>query len=167
MPLSGEHGVLSTGHFDFRCGVRLGRYDHVVEWVKPRFLKWMSAEQHATIPDTLSLRECRFQLVRKGYRTQVITIATTLLDAEKYTRDDIAELYRLRWDEEINLRSLKTMMHMDVLRCQSPDMVRKEIWAHLLAYNLMRTVMAQAAVKHGKDPRKISSTRTMRTLEPS
>ena len=66
---------------------------------------------------------------------------------------------------EINLRSLKTMMHMDVLRCQTPDMVRKEIWAHLLAYNLIRTVIAQAAARHGKHPRQISFTRAMRTLE--
>jgi len=92
-------------------------------------------------------------------------LVTTLLDAESYSREEIAKLYRCRWDAEINLRSLKTMMHMDVLRCQTPEMVRKEIWAHLLAYNLIRTVIAQAAAKHGKHPRNISFTRAMRTLE--
>src|SRR5690606_11279210 len=79
--------------------------------------------------------------------------------------EKIAQLYRLRWDAEINLRSLKTMMHMDVLRCRTPEMVRKEIWAHLLAYNLIRTVIAQAALTHGKLPRQISFTRAMRTIE--
>ena len=92
-------------------------------------------------------------------------MATTLLDDKRYSMADIAELYRLRWDAEINLRSLKTMMNMDVLRCQSPGMVRKEIWAHLLAYNMIRTVIAQAAAKCGKHPRQISFTRAMRTLE--
>jgi hypothetical protein len=110
-------------------------------------------------------REFRCRIARKGYRTRTLVVATTLLDAKQYPREKIAYLYRLRWDAEINLRSLKTMMHMDVLRCQTPDMVRKEIWAHLLAYNLIRTVISQAAAKHGKDPRQISFTRAMRTLE--
>jgi len=125
----------------------------------------MSIEQYAAIPATLSIREFRYHIVRPGYRTRTIVVATTLLSKEDYSVADISQLYRLRWDVEINLRSLKTMMNMDVLRCQSPEMVRKEIWAHLLAYNLIRTVIAQAAAKHGKHPRQISFTRAMRTLE--
>ena len=78
---------------------------------------------------------------------------------------DVAALYRARWDAEINLRSLKSVMQMDVLRGKTPEMVRKEIWAHLLAYNLIRTVMAQAALAHGKHPRQLSFTRALRTLE--
>lgn len=150
---------------DFRRGRRLGLHDHVVEWNKPRRPEWMSLEDYATIPETLSIRELRRRIVRPGYRTRTIVIATTLLDGELFSRDELANLYRLRWDVEINLRSLKTMMNMDVLRCRNPDMVRKEIWAHLLAYNLIRTVIAQAAAKHGKHPRQISFTRAMRTLE--
>jgi IS4 transposase len=150
---------------DFRRGCRLGPQDHVVEWIKPKRPEWMSPEDYAAIPETLSIRELRCQMVRPGYRTRTITIATTLLDAQLFSKDEIAELYRLRWDAEINLRSLKTMMNMDVLRCQSPEMVRKEIWAHLLAYNMIRTVIAQAAAKHGKQPRQLSFTRAMRTLE--
>ncbi len=150
---------------DFRRGRRLGPCDHVVEWSKPRRPAWMSAEDYAAIPQTLAIREFRRSIVRKGYRTRRIVVATTLLDARQYPRDEIASLYRLRWDAEIDLRSLKTVMNMDVLRCQTPDMVRKEIWAHLLAYNLIRTVIAQAAAKHGKHPRQISFTRAMRTLE--
>ena len=150
---------------DFRRGKRLRSCDHVVEWSKPRRPDWMSPEDYAMIPETLSMREFRRRIARKGYRTRTIVIATTLLDAEQFSQDEIAHLYRLRWDAEIHLRSLKTMMKMDVLRCQTPDMVRKEIWAHLLAYNLIRTVIAQAAARHGKDPRQISFTRAMRTLE--
>jgi len=150
---------------DFRRGTKLAPNDHVVEWTKPARPEWMSPEEYAAMPDTLSIREFRQRLVRPGYRTRNIVVATTLLDAESYSREEIGELYRCRWDAEINLRSLKTMMHMDVLRCQTPEMVRKEIWAHLLAYNLIRTVIAQAAAKSGKHPRKISFTRAMRTLE--
>ena len=150
---------------DFRQGSRLGPYDHLIEWHRPPRPEWMSPEEYATIPATLLIREFRYRVVRKGYRTRMIVVATTLLDAEMYPADEIARLYRLRWDAEINLRSLKTMMHMDVLRCQTPEMVRKEIWAHLLAYNLIRTVIAQAAAVHGKHPRQISFTRAMRTLE--
>jgi hypothetical protein len=150
---------------DFRRGRRLGPCDHVVEWSKPQKPDWMSAEDYAAIPETLTIREFRCRIVRQGYRTRTIVVATTLLNAKQYPRDEIAHLYRLRWDAEINLRSLKTMMHMDVLRCQTPDMVRKEIWAHLLAYNLIRTVIAQAAARHGKHPCQISFTRAMRTLE--
>jgi hypothetical protein len=150
---------------DFRCGKQLGRYDHVVQWHKPQRPVWMSVAQYATIPETLSIREFRCRIVRPGYRPRTITVATTLLSDEQYSVAEIADLYRLRWDAEINLRSLKTMMHMDVLRCQTPEMVRKEIWAHLLAYNLIRTVIAQAAAKHDKHPRQLSFTRAMRTLE--
>jgi hypothetical protein len=150
---------------DFRRGRWLGLKDHLVEWTKPARPDWMSPEEYAALPQTMTLREFSYQVVRKGYRTQTIVVATTLLDAELYPPAEIAELYRLRWDAEINLRSLKTMMNMDVLRCQTPDMVRKEIWAHLLAYNLIRTVIAQAAATQGKHPRQISFTRAMRTLE--
>lgn len=150
---------------DFRCGQQLGQYDHVVQWNKPQRPAWMSVAQYAIIPETLSIREFRCRIVRPGYRPRTIVVATTLLDDQQYSVAEIAELYRLRWDAEINLRSLKTMMHMDVLRCQTPEMVRKEIWAHLLAYNLIRTVIAQAAAKHNKHPRQISFTRAMRTLE--
>jgi hypothetical protein len=150
---------------DFRRGTRLGANDHVVTWTRPRRPDWMSEADYAAIPEVLSIREFRYRIVRNGYRTRTIVVATTLLDAELYPPSEIAKLYRLRWDAEINLRSLKTMMNMDVLRCQTPAMVRKEIWAHLLAYNLIRTVIAQAAVLHGKHPRQISFTRAMRTLE--
>lgn len=152
-------------HVDFRRGRRLGKNDHVVEWIKPKRPEWMSPKQYAELPESLMIREFRYQAVRQGYRTQVITVATTLLDAPTFPRQEIAALYRLRWDAEINLRSLKTVMQMDVLRCMTPEMVRKELWAHLLAYNLIRTVIMQAAWEHGTHPRQISFKRALRTLE--
>jgi hypothetical protein len=150
---------------DFRRGQQLGPHDHLVHWIKPRRPEWMSPEQYAALPETMLIREFRRRIVRKGYRTRLLLIATTLIDAALYSREDIAVLYRMRWDAEINLRSLKTVMQMDVLRGKTPEMVRKEIWAHVLAYNLVRTVMAQAALAHGQHPRQLSFTRALRTLE--
>ena len=150
---------------DFRRGKRIGVEEHVVQWNKPARHDWMSLAQYAALPATMRMRELRYRVERDGYRPRTIVVATTLLDSAAYPWEQVAELYGLRWDAEINLRSLKTMMNMDVLRCQTPEMVRKEIWAHLLAYNLIRIVIAQAAATHGKHPRQISFTRTLRTLE--
>ena len=94
---------------------------------------------------------------RPGFRVRVLVVATTLLDADAYTRDDLAGLYRQRWTAELDLRSLKQTLQMDVLRCRTPELVRKELWTHVLAYNLIRTVMAQAAAKYGVEPRPSAS----------
>jgi hypothetical protein len=56
------------------------------------------------------------------------------------------------WQIELDLRSLKQTLQMDILRGQSPEMVRKEIWIHLLAYNLLRGLMARAAAEAGLLP---------------
>ena len=132
----------------------------------------MSREQYAALPPVMAMRELCYRVETPGFRPRQIVLATTLLDAESYSSGELAELYGMRWDAETDLRSLKTMMRMDVLRGQTPEMVRKsqirrggEIWAHLLAYNLIRTVMAQAALAHGNQPRRLSFTRAMRTVE--
>jgi IS4 transposase len=83
-------------------------------------------------------------------------MATTLLDADEYTKDDLAQVYRARWNEELDLRSIKITLQMDLLRCKTPELVRKEIWPHVLAYNLIRTIMAQTASQHKIAPRSIS-----------
>ena len=150
---------------DFRRGRWLGVDDHLVQWTKPKRPDWMSPAQYAALPETMLMRELCYRVQCDGYRDRTIVIATTLVDATACRWEDIAELYGLRWDAEVNLRSLKTMMNMDVLRCETPEMVRKEIWAHLLAYNLIRTVISQAAIAHDKHPRQISFTRAMRTME--
>lgn len=150
---------------DFRRGKWIGMEDHLVSWKKPPKPEWMSRQQYATLPGEMLMRELRYRVHVKGFRPVTIVLATTLLDAEQYPSDDVADLYGQRWDAEINLRSLKTIMQMDVLRGATPEMVRKEIWACLLAYNLIRTVIAQAAAQHGKHPKHISFKRALRTVE--
>jgi Transposase DDE domain len=141
---------------DFRRGRRLGRDDHLVEWARPARPAWMDAETYATIPATLTVRELRVRPTRRGFRTRSLVVVTTLLDAAAYPREDLAGLYRARWHAELDLRSIKSTLGMDVLRCKSPAMVRKEVWAHLLAYDLVRSAMAEAALRHDARPRELS-----------
>ncbi len=149
---------------DFRRGKRLGKKDHIVRWPKP-FVRWMDKESRKALPDFLEVRECCISIEQPGFRSKSIVVVTTLLDSAEYTKDDIAELYFQRWNVELDLRSLKTVMQMDMLRCKTPELVRKEIWTHVLAYNLIRTIMAQAATKHNMHPRSISFKGTIQTLE--
>ena len=95
----------------------------------------------------------------------MVVVVTTLLDPEQATKEELAELYRARWNNELDLRSLKSTMQMGELRGKTPEAVRKEVWAHVLAYNLIRTVVAQAAATHDIPPRSISFTGAMQTLE--
>ena len=111
------------------------------------------------------VRECRVRVEQPGFRVRSLVVATTLLDADEFTKDDLAQLYRARWNAELDLRSLKQTLQMDVLRCKTPELVRKEIWTHILAYNLIRTIMAQAATRHGIEPRSISFKGAVQTLE--
>ena len=111
------------------------------------------------------IRECRVRVEQQGFRVKTLVIATTLLDADEFTKDDLAQLYRARWHAELDLRSLKQTMQMSVVRCKTPELVRKEIWTHILAYNLIRTIIAQAASKHGIEPRSISFKGAIQTLE--
>lgn len=149
---------------DFRRGQRLGCDDHVVEWIKPQRPDWMDKETYAALPKILVMREIRVRVPQKGFRPEEVIVVTTLLDPEEYRAEEITALYRARWNAELDLRSLKTTMQMDVLRGKTPDIVRKEIWVHALAYNLIRTVMAQAAQRFGVLPRTISFKGTMQTL---
>ncbi len=150
---------------DFRRGQRLGKGDHVVEWLKPRKPRSMDQETYDTLPEFLLVRETQVHVEQPGFRTTTIIVVTTLLDAEEITKNDLAELYRARWNAELDLRSLKQTMQMDILRCKTPELVRKEIWTHILAYNLIRTVIAQAASKHDVEPRSISFKGAIQTLE--
>jgi hypothetical protein len=130
---------------DFRRGRRLGPDDHVVSWSKPSRPQWMDEATYAALPETLTIREVRVRVAIAGFRTKVLVVATTLVDGAVMPRADVALLYRLRWYAELDLRALKQTLQMDILRGQTPEMVRKEIWAHLLAYNLIREQMAAAA----------------------
>src|SRR5215831_1578359 len=123
---------------DFREGRRVGREDHVVSWSKPKRPAWMDEATYAGLPATMDIRVLRVCVPQRGFRTRVVLVATTLLDAQVYPKEDLAGLYRARWHAELDLRSIKQTMQMDVLRCKTPAMVRKEIWGHLLVYNLLR-----------------------------
>lgn len=149
---------------DLRRGRRLGPNDHVVVWAKPIRPDWMDEATYQSLPEELELREVRVRVPQRGFRTKVLVVVTTLRDASVYPAKDLAVLYRLRWHAELDLRSLKVVLGMDVLRCKSPAMVRKEVWAHLLAYNLIRGVMAQAAEEHGCDPRDLSFTGALQAM---
>jgi hypothetical protein len=150
---------------DFRTGERLGKDDHWVSWTRPRRPKWMSAERYATLPDELTLREVRIRVAHKGFRTRSLVVVTTLLDAEQYPPEEIALLYRRRWQAELHLRSLKIVLQMDHLRCKTPERVRNEFYTHLLGYNLIRGVMAAAAFQSGRSPWEISFKGTLQTLD--
>jgi hypothetical protein len=141
---------------DFRLGQRLGPEDHVVSWTRPPRPNWMDAATYEALPAQLSVREMRVRVQIPGFRTPLLVIATTLLDPLEMPREELAILYRVRWYAELDLRALKATLAMDVLRCQSPEMVRKEVWAHLLAYNVIRTQMAEAAKEAGVLPVQLS-----------
>jgi len=147
-------------HVDFRRGRRLGKYDHVVEWTKPERPDWMDEETYAGIPDKITLREIRFNVVEPGRRVRTLTVVTTLIDEDEYSKEDIAQLYGFRWNSELDIRSIKQSLNLDHVRCKSPEMVRKELWTTLLGYNLIRTTAAAAALLHDKQPRQISFTGT-------
>jgi hypothetical protein len=141
---------------DFRRGQRLGEGDHVVVWERPARPEWMDEETYATIPQTLTVRELKVHVDVPGFRVQELVVVTTLTDAERYPQVEIARLYRLRWHVEVDLRNIKTSLRLDDLRGKKPETVRREIWIHWLAYNLIRKVMAQAALRDEKSPRDLS-----------
>jgi hypothetical protein len=151
-------------HTDFRRGQRLGHDDHLVTWKKPHRPDWMDQASYDSLPEILRLREVRGQIATPGCRVKELVVVTTLLDDETFNRDDLLKLYHQRWHAEIDLRSIKTQMKMEILRCKTPEMVRKEIWAHLLAYNLVRKIMAQAAAEHHTTPRQLSFAGAMQVL---
>jgi len=150
---------------NFRKGIRLGDDDHIVRWRKPTSIRSVDWQTYKSLPDELTIRETRIRVEQPGFRTKTIVVVTTLLDPEETTKEDLALLYRARWNNELDLRSIKSTMQMDVLRGKTPELVRKEVWTHVLAYNLIRTIIAQAASKHSKEPRSISFKGAIQTLE--
>ncbi len=149
---------------DFRRGQRLGEDDHLVRWFKPTSIRSLDWKSYKALPEYITIRETRIRVAQPGFRTRSFVVVTTLLDARQTTKEDLATLYRARWHNELDIRSLKSAMQMGELRCKTPELVRKEVWAHILAYNLLRTVMARAAARHGVEPRSISFTGAMQTL---
>jgi hypothetical protein len=149
---------------DFRTGVRLGHDDHLVFWRKPARPEWMTRETHAALPEFLILREMRVHVKQRGFRSKSLVVVTTLLSPAGYAADDIADLYRRRWQAELHLWSIKIALQMDHLRCKTPHRVRNELWMHLLAYNLVRRTMALAALQSGASPWQVSFKGALQTV---
>lgn len=138
---------------DFRRGQLLGVRDHVVSWPKPLIRpQWMSKQHYEEFPAQITVRE-----VKVGKRVLV----TTMLDPKQVCKNELSELYAMRWHNELDLRNLKTTLGMEVLSCNTPQMNTKELWVHLLAYNVIRLLMAQAALNAGVHPRTISFKHTL------
>jgi hypothetical protein len=150
---------------DFRRGKQLGIHDHIVRWLKPSSIRSLDWQAYKAMPESITIRETMIRVSQPGFRTKSIVVVTTLLDPQQTTKEDLATLYRARWNNELDVRSIKSTMQMSELRCKTPELVRKEIWTHVLAYNLIRTIMAQAAAKHGVVPRSISFKGSMQILE--
>jgi hypothetical protein len=137
----------SMRRYDFRTGSRLGKKDHVVNWKKPQKPEWMNREEYDLYPEEVSIRE--FKVNGKVY-------VTTFLNSKSYHKKELAKIYKRRWEVEISLNSLKTVMNMDMLSCKTPDMVKKEIGIHFLAYNFIRIIMADSCIKGDAKPWQIS-----------
>jgi len=154
---------------DFRHGRRLGPEDHIVTWPKPQEVPdWISRAEYDAMPARLTVREFRVRVKDKTKRARNLVIVTTLRDAKTYPTKEVGDLFRQRWYAELDLRSLKTNMKMEMLRTRSPEMVRKEVATHLLAYNLIRGIMAEAARAEKVKPRALSfmgSLHTVRAFE--
>jgi hypothetical protein len=161
----GAFRLHASREYDFRKGKRLGKGDHLVTWTKPaQRPDWMDEKTYQECAETLTVREVRFKVSRPGYRPHEIIVATTLTDPKLYSKEAIVDLYDKRWHVELDIRSIKQTLKMDILSCKTPEMVRKEIWIHLLAYNLTRKVMAQAAAEGKIKPRQLSFAGAMQTL---
>jgi len=148
----------ATRKIDGRRRVRrLGPKDWEIRWRRPqRPSAFLSADEWSRVPETLTLRVVRGSLWRPGFRVRQVTLVTTLLDARLYPAEQILAAYARRWRLELCFDDLKTTLQMEMLSCQSPAMIQKELTLHLIGYNLIRFVMAQAAATHGLSVERIS-----------
>ncbi|MBD2511884.1 IS4 family transposase [Nostoc muscorum FACHB-395] len=149
-----------------RKGKIIGSSDKLVTWYKPkRCPQGLSKDEFDVLPSTITVREIYYYIVIPGFRTERVSLITTLLDTITYSTLEIVGLYGKRWDVELDLRHLKTTLGMDVLRCKTPSMVRKEIYVYLLAYNLLRSLMWSAGTSYGTPPLRLSLQGTRHHLD--
>jgi hypothetical protein len=158
--LRGVHSVLRLNErraCDFRKGKRLGKYDRLVLWTKPRSKrKTATRKVWDSLPEQITLRLIRFPVRIPGFRPRQIVLVTTLLDPVLYPASELAQLYLRRWSVELFFRQIKTTMQMDVLSSLSPAMLAREVSMHLIAYNLIRGLMVEAAAIHNQDVARLS-----------
>lgn len=143
---------------DFRRGKKLGIGDHIVQWHRPlQSPQSMNAQEFAALPPSIEVREVHLLIQQPGFRPKAIILVTTLVDPKAYPKAKLAELYQLRWQAtEVNLRHLKTTLKMEMIFAKTPEMVQKDVWMHLLAYNLLRTLMWQSAQSAQVSPLQLS-----------
>ena len=135
----------------------LGSMDQLTCWFKPKQKpRWCDAKLFESLPDSITVRELRYRVERPGFRTKQITLVTTLLDAEAYSKDELAALYQQRWRIETRLRELKITLGLDVLKCKTVAGVLKELAVFVLVYNLVRRVCLESARLQGVEPDRIS-----------
>jgi Transposase DDE domain len=143
----------------------LGLEDQIVEWIRPASRPaWMEQAAFDALPQTVTVRELRYRVTTPGFRVGEITLVTTLLDSKAYPAEDLALLYKMRWQVETNFCILKTTMGMEKLHCKSVDGVLKELWIFALVYNLVRMVMLEASRRQGVTPDRISFIDALRWL---
>ena len=152
---------------DFRRGRPLGKDDQVVTWNRPQRPAWMDQSTYDRMPASIEVRQICVHVGRPGFRVESFVAVTTLTDPKEYPKDEIADLYHCRWQAELDIRAIKITMGMDILRCKTPEMVRKEMWTCLLAYNLIRQTMLQSAQGAGVSPRTLSFTAALQTIGAS
>lgn len=150
---------------------KLSPDDLLISWKRPVYNANLSysIDEWAKLPEELMLRQIKVTVNHLGFRTQKLYIVTTLLDAVKYTAEEIAGLYFKRWDVELFFRDIKTTMGLDILRCRTPEMIRKEVLMHFIAYNCIRRLMCEAAKDMGIEVRVVSfkgSMQALRNWEP-
>ncbi|EAQ77970.1 IS4 family transposase [Blastopirellula marina] len=150
---------------DFRRGLRQGDCDQIVGYAKPQRPTWMTTDEYDQYPSSILVRHLRYEVTQRGFRTRRITLATTLLQGDVYRAEDLADLYRRRWQAELHIRSLKIQMQMDHLRCKSPAMVRKELHCHMIGYNLVRAAMLATALKFQLPPWRLSFNGALQAVE--
>ena len=156
---------------DASCIKKLGPDDLLISWKRPVYSNNLSysLDEWAKLPEELTLRQIRVAVNNPGFRTEEFYIVTTLLDATQYPAKELAEVYFKRWDVELFFRDIKTTMKMDILRCLTPEMVRKEILMHFIAYNCVRRLMHEAAEEADIEVRVVSfkgSLQALRSWEP-
>ena len=150
---------------DFTSGVVLGPNDHIATWRKPVLQpEWMDQETFDSMPETLEVREFQIEVEGRDGKPTVATIVSTMTDPT-LSQAELSGLYWQRWNVELDIRNVKCSLNMDVLRCKTPSMARKEIWCHVLAYNLLRGTMVESAKRHDILPRQLSVKGTMQAVE--
>jgi len=143
---------------------RIDRHQRVTVWLRPKRPEWMSEQEYDELPEQIEIRLVDVIIEQAGFRSKKYTIATTMVETKVYSRDWITSVYRSRWLVELDIRSIKCSLDMDIIRAKTPAMVRTEIWSCLLAYNLIRMKMLQSCAVNGRMPRTLSFTATLQLL---